>query len=152
MISSSAVVTLQEISKENLDDILELKVTSEQEQFVANNAVSIAQAHFYPEVAWFRAIYADRTPVGFVMLEDNRVNLSCYLWRLMIDARFQKRGFGRRAVELVLEYAKTRPGVKELFTSCVSGDGSPGKFYEKMGFLYTGDVDEDGELIMRYKF
>ena len=97
------MVTLREITRENLDDILYLQVTKEQEKFVASNAVSIAQAHFYPEVAWFRAIYADETAVGFVMLEDDPINLSYSLWRLMVDARFQKRGFGRGAIELVFQ-------------------------------------------------
>ena len=149
MVLPSAVVTLREITKENLDDILGLKVTDEQEKFVASNAKSIAEAHFYPEVAWFRAIYADETPVGFVMLEDNPINASYYLWRFMIDARFQKCGFGRRALKLLFEHVKTRPGAKDLLTSCVPGEGSPGFFYEKEGFAYTGEMDEDGELIMR---
>jgi diamine N-acetyltransferase len=148
----NTVVTLQEITQENLDDILNLKVTSKQENFVASNARSLAQALFYQEVTWYRAIYADETPVGFVMLEDDPVNSSYFLWRFMIDARFQKRGFGRQALKLAIEYAKTRPGAKALFTSCVSGDGSPGKFYAKMGFIYTGEMDEDGEQIMQYKF
>lgn len=149
---SNAVVTLREVTKENLDDILYLQVTKEQENFVASNAVSIAQAHFYPEVAWFRAIYANETAVGFVMLEDDPINLSYSLWRLMIDTRFQKRGFGKRAVKLVLKYVKTRPKAKFLLTSCVSGKGSPIKFYEKMGFILTGEIDEDGELLMKYEF
>ena len=148
----SAIITLQEITKENLYDILDLRVTKEQENFVASNAVSLAEAHFYPEIAWFRAIYADETPVGFVMLEDDPVNSAYSLWRFMIDARFQKCGFGRQALELAIEYAKKRPGAKALLTSCVPGEGSPGKFYEKMGFTYTGESDEDGELIMEYTF
>lgn len=149
---SSAVVTLREITKENLNDILDLQVTSAQENFVASNAVSIAQAHFYPEVAWFRAIYADETPIGFMLLEDDPINRSYSLWRLMIDARFQQCGFGQRAVELAIARVKARPGATALLTSCVPGEGSPLKFYEKVGFTYTGEMDEDGELIMRYDF
>ena len=110
------VVTLREITRENLNHILDLKVTKEQEKFVASNAVSIAQAHFYPDVAWFRAIYADETPVGFVMLEEDRVNSTYSLWRLMIDSSFQRQGLGRRAVQLVLEYAKTLPRATVIFT------------------------------------
>ena len=116
---SSAVITLREITKENLSQILDLKVSKEQENFVASNAVSIAQAHFYPEIAWFRAIYADETPVGFIMLEDDPTNFTYSLWRFMIDARFQNCGFGQRALELAIKYVKTRPGAKVLFTSCV---------------------------------
>ena len=104
-----AVVTLREFTRENLDDILGLTVTSEQENFIASNAVSIAEAHFYPEVTWFRAIYADETPVGFILLDDDPVKSFYAVWRFMIDARFQKHGFGKRALGLVIEYVKTRP-------------------------------------------
>lgn len=145
----TSTITLREITKDNLDQVLDLKVAIAQENFVASNAKSIAQAHFYPEVAWFRAIYADETPVGFVMLEDDPPNESYFLWRLMIDSQYQNRGFGRRALELVIEYVKTRPNAAAIMTSCVPGEGSPGAFYEKMGFTYTGDKDESGELMMQ---
>jgi diamine N-acetyltransferase len=62
-------VTLREITKENLGSILRLKVAPDQEQFVASNAVSLAEAHFEPELPYFRAIYAGDVPVGFLMLE-----------------------------------------------------------------------------------
>ncbi|MGR3278386.1 GNAT family N-acetyltransferase [Acaryochloris marina NIES-2412] len=145
-------MTLQDITKENLVQILKLKVADAQEKFVATNAVSIAQSHFYPEVAWFRAIYADAQPIGFVMLEDDPQNASYSLWRLMVDTQYQKQGFGRKALELVFEYVKIRPGAKVIMTSCVPGEGSPGAFYEKMGFTYTGETDEDGELMMQHVF
>ena len=142
-----AVISLQEITKETLRSIIDLKVASHQEHFVASNAVSIAQAYFYREVAWFRGIYADEIPVGFLMLYDDTTNQDYFLWRFMIDARFQGQGFGKRALELLIDYVKTRPGAKSLATSCVPGAGSPGKFYEKIGFIYTGEV-EDEELVM----
>jgi diamine N-acetyltransferase len=151
VMQKGSTITLQEVTKDNLDAILNLRVTKEQENFIASNAISIAQAHFYPEVAWFRAIYADETPIGFVLLADDPVN-SCYsLWRLMIDARFQRFGFGKRALELVIEYVKTRPGAKVFSTSCVLSKGSPEEFYKKMGFTSTGEMDEDGELIMQFE-
>jgi diamine N-acetyltransferase len=53
---------------------------------------------------------------------------------------------------LTIEYVKTRPGAKVLLTSCVLGEGSPEEFYLKMGFTPTGEIDEDGEVIMQYKF
>ena len=66
----------------------------------------------------------------------------------MIDARYQKKGIGQRALELLFEHVRTRPGARVLYTSCVPGKGSPGPFYEKIGFEYTGEEDE-GELVMR---
>ncbi len=128
--------------------ICKLAVAPSQQHFVASNAVSIAQAYFERETAWFRAVYADETPVGFLMLEDDPTAQEYSLWRFMIDARFQGHGYGRRALELLIAHVRTRPGATELFTSCVPGDGSPCPFYERMGFVYTGEED-DGELVMR---
>jgi diamine N-acetyltransferase len=144
----AGTVELREITSDTLREILRLKVAPEQEQFVANNAVSIAQAYFERETAWFRGIYLDDTPVGFVMLEDNPDKQEYFLWRFMIDARYQGRGIGWRALERLVEHVRTRPGATELGVSCVPGDGSPCPFYEKFGFRYTGEKDED-ELVMK---
>jgi diamine N-acetyltransferase len=103
-------VTLREITKENWRDIVRLKVAPHQEQFVASNAASIAEAHFNPEVAWFRAIYSLDVPVGFLMLEDDAVQQEYFLWRFMIDEQYQGRGYGRKALELFFAHVKTRPG------------------------------------------
>jgi diamine N-acetyltransferase len=143
-------VTLREITKENLWDILRLKVAPHQEQFVASNAVSLAEAHFEPELPWFRAIYACDVSVGFLMLEYNAEEQFYSLWRLMIDERYQKHGYGRKALELLFAHVRTLPKSDALYTSCVPAEGGSGLFYEKMGFVYTGDGDEeDGELYMR---
>ena len=142
------MISLREVTKDNLRDIFRLKVHPEQERFVAPNAVSIAQAYFDRDVAWFRAIYADDVPAGFVMLHDEPSAPKYYLWRFMIDHRYQKLGYGARALEQVIDYVRQRPSAHELFTSVVPGEGSPGAFYEKLGFAYTGELDE-GERVMR---
>ena len=146
---SDPEVSLQAVTRDNLSAVLALRVRPEQERFVASNAVSIAQAHFYPEVAWFRAVYRGDVPVGFVMLEDEPAAPLYCLWRFMIDAQYQGAGLGRRAMDLLLDHVRTRPGATALLTSVVpEGAGQPGPFYEKLGFVYTGEV-EDGELMMR---
>ena len=143
-----AVVSLRPITLNNLRNVLRLDVGDAQKTFVAPNPISIAQAHFYPEKAWFRAIYADETPVGFVMLSDDTRTPEYFLWRLMIDARYQGLGFGRQAVERLIDYVRTRPGATHLLVSCVPGEGSPCPFYEKLGFVATGEIDH-GEHVYR---
>ena len=143
-----AVVTLREITRETVRTITELKVAPEQAGFVATNAESIAQAYFDRDVAWFRAIYADEVPVGFIMLEDDAAKQEYFLWRFMIDARYQGHGYGRRALELLVEYVKTQPEAKALMTSCMPGDGSPCPFYESLGFVPTGEMEES-EIVLR---
>ena len=114
---------------------------------VAPNALSIAQAHF-SDKAWFRAIYADETPVGFIMLYDDPEETEYFLWRLMIAGPHQGKGYGRRAVEQLIEYVKTRPGAEGLLTSHVPIEGGPEGFYRKLGFEPTGEV-HGGEVVMR---
>jgi diamine N-acetyltransferase len=147
--SASPRVSLRAVTRENLQEVLLLSVEPEQARFVASNAVSIAQAHFHSDVAWFRAIYADDTAVGFLMLHDDPEKPEYHLWRFMIDHRHQKLGYGRDALELLLDHVRRRPGATALTLSYVPGDGSPGAFYERMGFAHTGEADEDGELLMR---
>jgi diamine N-acetyltransferase len=148
-VTRASALSLREITADTLDTILSLKVKGEQENFVASNAVSIAEAYFYRDVAWFRAIYADETPVGLLMLADQPEKARYFLWRFMIDARYQKFGFGKRAIELLMEHVKTRPNAAELGVCCQpEGDGSPCSFYEKLGFVYTGEKNED-ELVMK---
>jgi len=136
-----ATVTLREVSGETVTTICKLSDTlpEEQSKMVAPNAMSIAQAHF-AEHAWFRAIYADETPVGFVMLWDDSEKAEYFLWRLMIAAPHQKKGYGRQAIEHLIAYVKTRPNATELKASYVPMDGGPEGFYHKLGFEETGEV------------
>ena len=145
----NAEVSLREITSETVVQICKLSDTlSEQEQkMVAPNAISIAQAHF-SDKAWFRAIYANETAVGFIMLYDDSENPEYFLWRLMIAGPYQGKGYGRKAIELLVEYVKTRPGARELSASYMPIEGGPEGFYRKMGFEPTGEVD-DGEIVVR---
>lgn len=143
-----AAVSLREITQETLRPFLNMKVAESQQNMVANNAVSIAQAHF-EKYAWFRGIYANETPVGFIMLYDNPDEPTYFLWRLMIAEEFQGCGYGRLAIEELVNYVRTRPNATELLVSHVKDvPGNPGPFYEKVGFEYTGK-EEGGELVMR---
>ncbi|HEY8323886.1 MAG TPA: GNAT family N-acetyltransferase [Ktedonobacterales bacterium] len=141
-----AAVTLREVTKDTVGDVCSLQVATEQREYVANNAFSIAQAHFEPK-AWFRAIYADETPVGFMMLSDDPDAPEYFLWRLMIDHAHQGKGYGRSAIALLVEYVRTRPAAHELLVSYHPGPHSPRDFYLKQGFLDTGRTEE-GEVVL----
>ena len=145
-----SVVTLREITSENLNAILALSVHDSQRHLVASNERSLAQAHF-EESAWFRAVYADEEPVGFVMLHDETLRAEpreqgyVFLWRMMVDQWFQGMGFGERAMQLLIAHARTRPQDGKLRTSWHHGEGSAEGFYLKLGFTPT-DVNDEGEM------
>ena len=146
LVRRDAKVTLREVTKDTVVAVCRLQVAAEQREYVEDNAISIAQAHFEPK-AWFRAIYADETPVGFIMLYDDADMHEYYLWRLMIDAAHQSKGFGQRAIALLVDYVRTRPDARELLLDYHPGPHSPREFYLKLGFRDTGRF-EQGEVVL----
>lgn len=145
----SAQVSLREITEETSREIITLsrQMIPGQEKMVAANAVSIAQAHFNDK-AWFRGIYANDTPVGFVMLYDDPDKPDFYLWRFMISGPHQGKGFGRQAMLQLIEHVRGRPNATELRASYVPVPGGPWPFYQSLGFEPTGEV-EGGEVVIR---
>lgn len=147
-------VTLREITETNRSQVESLRVTPEQERYVAGVARSLTEAAATPRACpRYWAAYADVEPVGFVMISDNipsdrREYLGpYYLWRLLIDVGWQGRGYGRAALDRVVAYIRTRPNAERLLTSVVPGEDSPLGFYLAYGFSLTGEVD-DGEDVL----
>ena len=146
-ISKQSVISLREITADTVREICRLKVNESQNQFVATNAESLAEANFYDK-AWFRAIYADETPVGFVMTEENRKEGKFYIWRFMIDERYQRLGFGKKALAQVVDRIQNYPNAKEIFVGVILEEGGAKKFYQRCGFELTGEY-EYGDPIMK---
>lgn len=142
----AAETSLREITKETVRQITALDVGPDQHGLVAPNSVSIAEAYFEPK-AWFRAIYFGDDPAGFVMVWRDRDEPIFYIWRFMVDARFQGKGVGRRALELLLDEARA-DGVTEVTLSVVPGPHSALAFYERFGFEPTG-AGHGGETELR---
>jgi diamine N-acetyltransferase len=143
-------VELQAMTKDNVAAVFDLRVAPDQQDYVASNAWSLAQALAEYDIAWPRAIVADGTVVGFLMLEidpDEENGRPFWLWRLMIDANQQRRGYGRAALDLAIEELRSR-GAQELYTSWVPGQHGPEGFYLRLGFVPTGELDDD-EIVAR---
>jgi diamine N-acetyltransferase len=145
-------VSLRQITAETFPAVVGLSVAPEQQDFVATNVYSLAEALFTPE-AWYRAIYADETPVGFLMLYDESLRddpppePAAMLWRFMVDQRFQGRGIGRAALEQLIAHVRAKGTSSTLLTSYSPGPGGPEPFYRRFGFRYTGMM-EDHEVVL----
>jgi diamine N-acetyltransferase len=150
--SSNPDVSLREITKQTVRTICRLEVAPEQRGFLAPNSVSIAEAYFEPK-AWFRAVCLGEEPIGFMMLYDDRGDEThepeYYLWRFMVAAEHQGKGYGRRALELIVEHVRGLPGATALLCSCFPASvGGPEPFYLGFGFEPTGEIDGD-EMVLR---
>ncbi len=148
-------ITLREITEDNAESVLALRTTPDQERFVSSVTDSLEEAAEYPQGnPWFRAVYADGEPVGFVMLswdvepQPPEINGPWFLWKLLIDHRHQGKGYGQEVVRQVVELVRGE-GATELLTSHVPGEGSPAGFYARLGFVPTGELDPEGEIILR---
>lgn len=134
--------------------VLALRLGPGQGRFVSDVAESLAQAARHPEGnPWPRALYAGDEPVGFVMLSWDvtpsppDLRGPWFLWKLLVDERHQGRGYGAAAVRLVADVV-TAHGGTELLTSYVPGAEGPAGFYRRLGFVPTGEVDGDGEIVV----
>ena len=87
------------------------------------------------------------TLVGFTMISDNIPEPidddlvgPYFLWKLLIDQSWQRRGYGAATIDAVRRYLASRPGADMLYTSCSDGPGSPRGFYIRYGFTDTGRI------------
>jgi diamine N-acetyltransferase len=148
-------VTLRVIDDSNRPSVEGLQVSQDQLRFVDGVKASLEEAAGHEPRPWVQAVYSGEDPVGFVMLADD--DPTCpwryYLWRMLVDTRFQGRGLGRAALGHVASYVRTRPGGGELVTSVAHyGDkrdeGSPLDFYLRCGFERTGEL-HGPEIVLR---
>jgi diamine N-acetyltransferase len=141
------MVTLEPITEDNFEAVMDIELPPEQASFVASNAYSIAQACFYPD--WRPlAIYCNGTPAGLllydVMSHDEPGHRGIY--RLVVDPAHQGRGVGRRAMELLLQELRALPGTTRITICYKPSNALARRFYASLGFTESG-IDESGEMV-----
>ncbi|MCJ8296460.1 MAG: GNAT family N-acetyltransferase [Colwellia sp.] len=135
-------VTLRRVTKENYEDVCELDVTKEQQDYVACNMWSLVESQ-YNEGYETRAIYVKDEPVGFIMwVQESTSKIS--IWRFMVDKEHQKKSIGRIALNLALVEIQKVADLKEI-EICYNPENPVAKeFYSSFGFSEVG-MDEDNE-------
>jgi len=142
-------VRLEPITPQNFDECIDLKVSEAQTKFVASNLYSIAQTKVYPDMESF-AVYDNGQMVGFVMFGFSVNFKRYYLVRLMVDERFQGKGYGRAATLEVIERMRQIEECHQIYLSCVPENTNAERLYKSIGFGRTGEVNEGGEFLMRF--
>jgi len=139
------MIKLKKIDRDNFHPVLELSVFDEQNNYVASNCYSLAQAKAQPECVPL-AIYSNDELVGFVMycmdFEDNEY----WIYRLMIDKKHQEKGYGKTTMLQVIEILKQDKGHSIVYISFEPKNEIAKKLYESLGFAPDGRII-DGEIV-----
>ena len=150
---------IRPVTKENWQSLIKLKVRDDQKNFVASNLYSIAQSHFGDEFEghwdlFAYGIYEDDTPVGFLMYGLNFAHPSqqAYIQRLMVDEKFQGKGYGRFGMQKMLEIFRAEERVKEVSISYEPENDVARKLYASLDFVETERIIEDEvEAVLKLK-
>ena len=148
-------VTLRDITGDNYFQVLDLKISPEQEaaKFVAPVVRYLADAWYYREegITYPKAIYAKEDLVGFIMYDLDPESQQVFIWRFLIDQRYQGKGYGRQTIETVLAMAKEQAQMTKVVADYVDGNEPMKKILLDLGFEETGFDQDSKEHIMVYQ-
>ncbi len=154
-------IHLEKVTWDDIEPILKLKVSKEQKSFVASNYDSMVDAYFAMtedgKTVYPFGIYNGKKAIGFLMISYHctwRENLefaknSYYIWRFMIDKRYQGNGYGREAFRLALNFIRTFPcgEAKYCWLSYEPENEVARKLYLSFGFEEKPELcGEDEEM------
>lgn len=145
------MIRLLEVNEENFEEVIGLSLAPSQEKFVASNVRSLAQCYIYREdgdVFPMAVVHEDRT-VGFLLLEKDFEEGFYLVWRMMIDRKEQRKGFGEEVLREVLRQAKEALGIDAVRADYVKGNEAMAHLLSKLGFVRIGE--EEREILNEYR-
>jgi len=148
------------VTKDNWRELIKLEVREDQKGFVASNVKSIAESQFGEDFEGYHwdlhpfGIYDGITPVGFLMYCDNfeHPTQQAFIVRLMVDEKFQGKGYGRFGMETMLEVFRADERIKEVGISYEPENDVARKLYASLGFVETGRlIEREVEAVLKLK-
>lgn len=139
------MIRLTEITEDNWFEAADLSVRDDQKGFVAPAIGIIARGYVYRDCnGRVYAIEDDGTIVGLALVREfTDEPLGYDLQQFMIDERFQGRGRGSEALELILDELRREAHYDHVEVCVKKDDAEAIRLYEKYGFTDSGYVDED---------
>lgn len=140
------MIHLEEIDENNWR--CPLTVKQGQSKFVSPCARILARAYAYREArSQAKLIYCDDTAVGMLLYYDCPERDAYDFSQLMIDQRYQGRGYGMEAAKQAIAEMKEDGTYHKICLCYIEGNDTARRMYEKLGFRETGEREED-EIIM----
>ena len=144
------MVTLKEITWDNLRDVIDLKTTESQKGYLPSNAVFMAQAYVnlkmqYQDACF--AIYHDADLIGFtkiVFVPEHEKTFgfsedTYFIDAMMIDEKHQGKGYGKLALPEIIAFIRIEPWGKvcSIKLSCYDGNTAAANLCGQFGFAGT---------------
>ena len=133
------------VTEDNWMDVASLSVKEEQKKYVAPAIGILARGYVYRDCnAKIYAFENDGVIVGTALVREfTDEPLGYDLQQFMIDEKYQGKGYGSRALELILDELR-KEGRYDHVELCVKkADAEAIRLYGKHGFTDSGYVDED---------
>ena len=147
------MIEMKLVDESSFQAVLDLKISEadERARFVSPNVRSLADAWLYRENGdvFPMAIYWDKQVVGFLLLEIDKDEAEYFIWRIMIGQQYQGRGYGRKAVEVLIKKAQMDSTCNHIVAGYVVGNEKMKRLLTSLGFQETGFIKENNEVAMR---
>jgi len=135
--TQSPEISINPITEANWEEAANLRISPEQIDFLTPNVYSIAESKFHLELVPC-AIYAGATMVGFLMYCRDPRDDQYWIYRFMIDERFQGRGYGKTALQQLIEIIRAFPNAPELNVGFDLENHVAANLYKSAGFIEGG--------------
>lgn len=137
---------LKKVDESNFIECFNLKLGNGQEKYVSHPIRSLAQAYVYYNQCTPFAVYKEDIIIGYVMVIYDYDEETYNIWHMMINEKYQGKGYGTAAISLCIDYIKTKPFGESnvIILTCSIGNNNAIHIYEKFGFT---DIDRDEEEI-----
>jgi len=140
------MITLKDVNYDNFWEIIDLHVYESQSDFLTSNAVSIAQSKVQQECIPV-AIYSDEKPIGFAMYGIDRKDGQYWIYRFMIDRRYQSKGFGKIAFTMLIDRIKQDKKHNKILLGVHKESIVAIKLYRRFGFEFNGQVNAKDHIM-----
>ncbi|HFI0398365.1 TPA: GNAT family N-acetyltransferase [Streptococcus suis] len=147
------MIRLELVNKDNFDQVLDLDVAPKDQRRVASVEYSLAQAWLYrdSDVLFPYAVKAGQLTVGFLLLSYQPMENSYYIWRLLIDQKYQNQGFGKEVIRQVLQRARDDQQCHKVTVNYVIGNHKMRYILEKFGFQPVGLDGQEMKMELNVK-
>lgn len=144
----------EQITQKNRKQVEALSLFPEQIDFVESVKDCLNEADTTPQ--WKTVgVYDDNSLLGFAMygyFAENSQKGRVWLDRLLIDKKYQGKGYGKATVSALLKRLSTEYNCSTVYLSVYDINKTAISIYKEIGFYFNGELDTKGEKIMVYDF